>query len=161
MQINATHTFMHRPTHTVLIICPLEMWLSHNTCYLPRLMNSVFLLMILLSQKDGVRVCVCAGVTYNLIKAHYHLMLCWYEGAKEDLEWMCMCAQKCFNWVCVCLETKQYQNLYWHLQLSVSTKVFYGINLPLLGFDCQIVLEISTTTPLWRQTRNATDPQLF
>lgn len=60
------------------------------------------LLMILLSQKDGVCVCVCAGVTYNLIKAHYHLMLPWYESAKEDFEWICMCAVEMLQ-VSVCM----------------------------------------------------------
>lgn len=38
------------------------------------------------------RVCVCALMTYNLIKAHYHLMPHWYECVKEYLSiYMCVC----------------------------------------------------------------------
>lgn len=144
---------MHRPTHTVLIICPLEIRLSHNTCYLPRLMNSVFLLMILLSQKEGVCVCVC----WCDLQPHKGSL-----PSNASLIWECeggfwvnmyVCRQKCFNWVRLfrdCDKTKSQLTL----SVSQSVKVLSGVDLPLLGLACKVVSEISHCTSvmsvLWR-----------
>lgn len=63
----AQPTHIHTDTLTFLIICPLDqkkMWLSHNTCYVPLLINSVFFTNDT-AVTEGWSVYVCLCVAYR------------------------------------------------------------------------------------------------
>lgn len=102
---NQCKTHTRRPAHSFNHLSIINMALPLHLLSSSANEFSVFLLMILLLQKDGG--CMCALVTYSLIKAHYHLMLHWYERVES------LCVYVCVGWsdffVFQCIFTRFYQ----------------------------------------------------